>query len=134
MSAQSQAAAATAEMLRRFAQPQRLLILWQLLEGERTVGELERGTGIGQPALSQQLAELRRAGLVRARRAARQIHYSLADDETALRARSIAALFGSALRDDAAQRAREALAAVFAPPVAEGRPTPPVAAAFARLT
>ena len=51
---------AIAEQLRIFAQPQRLMILAELLGGERSVGEIEAATAIGQPALSQQLAELRR--------------------------------------------------------------------------
>ena len=41
-----------------------------LLEnGEKSVGELETMTGIGQPGLSQQLAILRKAELVQTRRA-----------------------------------------------------------------
>ena len=50
-----------ADKLRRFAQPQRLMILSLLLEGEKSVTEIDMATGIGQPALSQQLAELRGA-------------------------------------------------------------------------
>ena len=61
---------AIAEQLRIFAQPQRLMILAELLGGERSVGEIEAATAIGQPALSQQLAELRRAALVDTRRGA----------------------------------------------------------------
>jgi DNA-binding transcriptional ArsR family regulator len=84
-----------AEKLKTYAQPQRLMILSRLLDGERTVGEIEDATGIGQPALSQQLAELRRAGLVETRRAAKQVFYRLADDNVALCVRSIEAIFGS---------------------------------------
>jgi DNA-binding transcriptional ArsR family regulator len=90
-----------AEKLKVYAQPQRLMILSRLLDGERTVGEIEEATGIGQPALSQQLAELRRAELVETRRAAKQIFYRLADDNVALCVRSIEAIFGSG-RDVAA--------------------------------
>ena len=49
-----------ADKLKVYAQPQRLMILSCLLRGERTVSEIDAATGIGQPALSQQLAELRR--------------------------------------------------------------------------
>ena len=73
-----------AEKLRVYAQPQRLMVLSYLLEGERTVSQIDAATAIGQPALSQQLAELRRNELVRTRREAKQVFYSLADDTVAL--------------------------------------------------
>ena len=57
-----------AERIKVFGQGQRLMILATLREGEHSVGEIEEMTGIGQPALSQQLAELRRADLVKTRR------------------------------------------------------------------
>jgi DNA-binding transcriptional ArsR family regulator len=90
-----------AEKLKVYAQPQRLMILSRLLDGERTVGEIEDATRIGQPALSQQLAELRRAELVETRRVAKQVFYRLANDNVALCVRSIEAIFGSG-RDVAA--------------------------------
>jgi DNA-binding transcriptional ArsR family regulator len=90
-----------AEKLKVYAQPQRLMILSRLLDGERTVGEIEDATRIGQPALSQQLAELRRAGLVETRRVAKQVFYRLANDNVSLCVRSIEAIFGSG-RDVAA--------------------------------
>ncbi len=74
-------AEAAAEKLRVFAQPQRLMILSCLLGGERQVAEIERLTGVSQPALSQQLAELRRASLVMTRRDAKLVFYSLADGD-----------------------------------------------------
>ncbi|WEK42458.1 MAG: metalloregulator ArsR/SmtB family transcription factor [Candidatus Sphingomonas colombiensis] len=86
---------AMVERLRAFAQPQRLMVLAILLDGEQTVGEIETATGIGQPALSQQLAELRRAGLVATRRAARQVHYSIADEDTEERVRILFAAFSA---------------------------------------
>lgn len=90
---ESRALADTAtETLRVFAQPQRLMILSCLLRGERTVGEIDEATSIGQPALSQQLAELRRAELVQTRRAAKQVYYDLADDLVRMRVRAIEAV------------------------------------------
>lgn len=83
-----------AEKLKVYAQPQRLMILSCLLRGERTVGEIDAATGIGQPALSQQLAELRRNELVKTRRASKQIWYELADDKVGLCVRSMEAIFG----------------------------------------
>ena len=84
-----------AKKLRVYAQPQRLMILSCLLRGERTVGEIEAATGIAQPALSQQLAELRRAEMVKTRKVAKQVHYDLADDDIGLCVRSMEAIFGS---------------------------------------
>lgn len=118
-----------AEKLKIFAQPQRLMILSRLLDGEHTVGEIDEATSIGQPALSQQLAELRRAGLVETRRAAKQVYYRLAGEDVSLCVRSIEAMFGSG-RD-----MRAALSGVVAP---KPNPAPKErgnagAAAFAKI-
>ena len=89
-------AVVAADKLKTFAQPQRLMVLSLLLaSGEQNVAEIDQATGIGQPALSQQLAELRKAGMVSTRRQAKQVYYSLADDATRLCVRSIEAVFGS---------------------------------------
>ncbi|MBN9147108.1 MULTISPECIES: metalloregulator ArsR/SmtB family transcription factor [unclassified Nitrobacter] len=84
-----------ADKLRKFAQPQRLMILSLLREGEKSVTEIDVATRIGQPALSQQLAELRKAELVTTRRQAKQIYYSLAHESVALCVRSIEAVFNA---------------------------------------
>jgi peroxiredoxin (alkyl hydroperoxide reductase subunit C) len=86
---------AAVEKLRVFAQPQRLMILSYLLGGERQVADIEAATGVTQPALSQQLAELRRAELVKTRREAKQVHYRLADDAAAMCVRTLEAIFGA---------------------------------------
>lgn len=96
-----------ADKLKVYAQPQRLMILSCLLRGERTVSEIDAATGIGQPALSQQLAELRRNELVKTRRASKQIWYDLADDKVCLCVRSMEAILGG--EDDAEQMLNEAL-------------------------
>ncbi|WP_109354687.1 metalloregulator ArsR/SmtB family transcription factor [Sphingorhabdus sp. EL138] len=72
------------EKLKAYAQPQRLMILSFLAGGESTVSEIDNATGIGQPALSQQLAALRRAEIVKTRRDGKQIWYELADDTARL--------------------------------------------------
>jgi DNA-binding transcriptional ArsR family regulator len=84
-----------ADRLRKFGQPMRLMILSLLLQGEKSVSEIDMATGIGQPALSQQLAELRRAKLVTTRRQAKQVFYSIADESVELCVRSIEAVFGA---------------------------------------
>ncbi len=68
-----------ASFLKSIANERRLIILCELVNGERTVGELEPIVGLSQSALSQHLARLRDAGLVKARRESQTIHYSLAD-------------------------------------------------------
>ena len=88
------AADAAAERLKVYAQPQRLMILSRLLDGEHTVSEIYEATGIGQPALSQQLAELRRADVVKTRREAKQVYYRLADENVQICVRGIEAMFG----------------------------------------
>jgi len=82
--ADRQLAEIATEKLKIFAQPQRLMILSALLESEKSVGQIEDVTGIGQPVLSQQLAVLRRADMVRTRREARHIYYDLADEHMRL--------------------------------------------------
>src|SRR5689334_12635058 len=75
------AAGRVAEFLASLANPHRLLVLCQLVEGEKSVGELERAIGIRQATLSQQLARLRGEGLVATRRSAQTIYYRLARPE-----------------------------------------------------
>ena len=65
------------QLLKALANPDRLLLLCQLAQGERNVSELEALLGIQQPTLSQQLAVLRREGLVATRRDGKQIHYRI---------------------------------------------------------
>ncbi len=70
-------------LLKTMANEWRLLILCHLAEKERSVSELERLIGLNQSALSQHLAILRREQLVKTRREAQSIYYSLASDEAA---------------------------------------------------
>ena len=72
-------AEAAAKMLKHLANPSRLMVLCELGQGERSVGELEGVAGVSQSALSQHLAKLRAAKLVRTRRESQTIYYSLAD-------------------------------------------------------
>lgn len=72
-----------AELLRALSNPHRLLILCELMDGERTVSELEAVASLSQSALSQHLAKLREGELVATRRDAQSIYYSLADKRVA---------------------------------------------------
>lgn len=73
-------AADASALLKSMANESRLLILCHLTEGEKSVGELQELVGLGQSALSQHLAILRRDRLVKTRRSAQSIFYSLASD------------------------------------------------------
>ena len=68
-------------LLRNMSNQWRLLILCYLAQGEMSVHQLEKVIGLSQSALSQHLAILRRGKLVRTRREAQSIYYSLASDE-----------------------------------------------------
>ena len=74
-------AASAGTLLKALANPDRLLLLCQLSQGERNVTELEQLLGIQQPTLSQQLAVLRREGLVATRREGKQIYYRISSSE-----------------------------------------------------
>lgn len=65
--------------LKLLANPERLLLLCQLSQGEFSVGELEEQLAIHQPTLSQQLGVLRGQGVVATRREGKNIYYSVAD-------------------------------------------------------
>ena len=71
-------AAEATRLLTALANESRLAILCQLVEGERSVGELVEAVGLSQSALSQHLAKLRTAGIVATRRDAQTIYYRLA--------------------------------------------------------
>jgi len=65
-------------LLRTLANPARLRIALHLLDGERSVGQIEGELGLKQPNLSQYLGELREAGLLVTRRESRQVFYQVA--------------------------------------------------------
>jgi DNA-binding transcriptional ArsR family regulator len=71
-------ALAASNLLKAMSNESRLLILCQLVHGEKTVGELEEVVSLSQSALSQHLAVLRQNDLVKTRRSAQSIFYSLA--------------------------------------------------------
>ncbi len=74
--------AARAEMLlKQLANANRLVVLCQLVDGEKTVGELAESVGLSQSALSQHLAKLREAGLVESDRRGQMIYYRISSME-----------------------------------------------------
>lgn len=70
-----------AGLMRALASENRLLLLCQLVEGERSVGALADALSLRPSTVSQQLAVLRKDGLVATRRDAQTIYYSLAGDD-----------------------------------------------------
>jgi ArsR family transcriptional regulator len=73
------AAQEAAAVLSALSNPDRLLLLCQLSQGEQSVSELEQALDIRQPTLSQQLGVLRTQGLVATRRDGKRIFYTVAD-------------------------------------------------------
>ncbi len=69
------------ELLKAMANEWRLMILCQLAEGEKTVSELQSCLGLSQSALSQHLAILRREKIVRSRKHAQSVSYSLSGED-----------------------------------------------------
>ena len=76
----------------------RLLVLCQLVKGEKSVGELERIIGLSQSALSQHLMVLRRNDLVQTRRSAQMIYYSLNGQEVTAILTTLYGLYCGAVR------------------------------------
>lgn len=74
------AADQASELLKSLSNPHRLMILCQLLEGERSVGDLAGFLALRTSTVSQHLALLRREGLVAARREAQTIFYHVASE------------------------------------------------------
>ena len=69
------------EFLKALAHESRLLILCDLLAGEKSVGELKSFLDLRQSTVSQQLARLRLEGLVAARREGKTIYYSISNEK-----------------------------------------------------
>ena len=70
-----------AGLLKSLANPDRLLLLCQLSQGECCVSELEESLGIRQPTLSQQLGVLRNEEVVSTRREGKNIYYQIASPQ-----------------------------------------------------
>ncbi len=86
-------------VLRTLANPDRLMLLCQLSQGEKSVGELESLLGIVQPTLSQQLGVLRQEQMVDTRRAGKQIYYTVKDPKVLVILNQLYALYCGDRRD-----------------------------------
>lgn len=72
-----QAADQASDLMKALSSRHRLLIICQLLDGERSVGELAAFLDLRDSTVSQHLALLRKDGLVSSRREAQTIYYSI---------------------------------------------------------
>lgn len=95
---------AAADFLRALAHPARLQILCRLHEGETSVSTFETELGLKQPNLSQQLGQLREAGLVATRREAKSVFYRLADDKVRAILAALRSAFSASPLPDTAGR------------------------------
>ena len=68
-----------AEICQALSDPSRILILYELREGRRNVGELAENLGLSQPTVSRHLKVLRDRGMVIAERDGTSVYYTLAD-------------------------------------------------------
>lgn len=71
-----------AEFFRALGHPVRVRILQLLREGERTVGSLQAALDLDSSGTSQQLAALRKQGLVESRREGTSVYYRVKDART----------------------------------------------------
>jgi DNA-binding transcriptional ArsR family regulator len=97
---------AASELLKSIANRHRLLILCQLIDGERSVGELATFLQARDSTVSQHLALLRRDGLVEPRRDGQTIFYSIASEPARRVLRTLFAIYCAPTPICAAPRAR----------------------------
>lgn len=74
------AAEDASELLKALSNQHRLLILCQLIDGEKSVGQLAAFLGIRDSTVSQHLALLRRDGIIAGRRDGQTIWYRIESD------------------------------------------------------
>ncbi|MHA7899191.1 MAG: ArsR/SmtB family transcription factor [Henriciella sp.] len=86
-------ASAAARFLKSLANEHRLMVLCQLVDGERSVGELLDGSTLSQSALSQHLSKLREQNLVQTRRQGQSIFYAISDPAVAKLMMTLADIF-----------------------------------------
>ncbi len=93
INAMREAADAACSLLKTLGNRERLLLLCQMIDGEKSVSELEALLDIHQPTLSQQLGVLRSEGVVGTRRDGKRIYYSLASSEATALLNTIYGIF-----------------------------------------
>ncbi|MGZ0152843.1 ArsR/SmtB family transcription factor [Kribbella sp. WER1] len=71
------------EVFRMLSDPTRVRLLWSMLDGERSVNELAETVGKSPAGVSQHLAKLRLARLVRSRKQGNQVFYRIENSHAA---------------------------------------------------
>ncbi len=94
-----------ASLLKALANEQRLLVMCSLVDGPKSVGELNARVDLSQSALSQHLAVLRAAGVVTTRREGQTIWYALADGPATAVMNALHASFCAPKKPGAGRRA-----------------------------
>ena len=100
-------AGAAERLLKAMASQPRLMILCELLKGERTVTALQQAVGLSMSAISQHLARLRADELVATRRASQTIHYSIASETAKVVIETLYELFCSPAKAENHRRVPE---------------------------
>jgi DNA-binding transcriptional ArsR family regulator len=67
-------------LLKAMANEARLMVLCQLIEGEKSVTDLQEAVGLSQSAMSQHLAVLREQDIVATRREGQSVFYRIANE------------------------------------------------------
>ena len=83
------------------ADPNRILILYALAEGDCNVNHLVKTLGLPQPRVSRHLKVLRECNLVRSRREGQMVYYSLADERVIQALDILRTVMSSSLQDQA---------------------------------
>ena len=91
--AMAEAAERVSALMKTLGHKDRLLVLCNLAEGERAVGDLAADLGLSQSSLSQHLARMRNQGLVETRRESQTIYYRLSDGDARELIRSLYDIF-----------------------------------------
>lgn len=68
-------------LLKLLSHRDRLMALCHLVQGEMAAGKLAEAVGMKAPAMSQQLAILRREGIIASRREGQTIFYRIVDED-----------------------------------------------------
>lgn len=82
-----------AALLKQLSHSPRLLILCSLVEGEKSVSEIEKACGASQSAVSQFLKSMRLEGLIESRRDGKHIYYKIQDERVFVLMKSLYQMF-----------------------------------------
>jgi DNA-binding transcriptional ArsR family regulator len=80
-------------LLRSLSHPQRLMIMGHLIQGEKSVGELQELCGTSQSQLSQFLGRMKLEGLLSHKKKGRFHYYSVADKKVVDLVKAIQAIY-----------------------------------------